>query len=176
MHCIVIGCLATVATPNDNSCRQDTLIRRPLQLTLQNDNARVGIGEEGERVAAEESERAADAEPGSSRFTVPGQENSNRYATYPGGNAAMRRYIRENRRYPEECREERLCGEAVIAITVMPDGCITSVTITESSGNRYMDREALRVVSGFPQWEPARDLDNAESKEHLIRIKFRPGR
>ncbi|MBE6298587.1 MAG: energy transducer TonB [Bacteroidales bacterium] len=176
LHCIILGCSVAVANPSDICCRQDTLAVRPLQLTLQNSNASIGGSEESGDVAGEESERTAVGGQQSSRLPVPGQENTNIYATFPGGNAALRRYIRENRRYPEECREERLCGEAVIAITVMPDGCITSVTIAESSGNRYMDKEALRIVAGFPQWEPARDMDNAESKEHLIRIKFRPGR
>lgn len=163
-------------TPNDNCCRPDTLAVKPLQLAQQNSNASIAGSEESGHTAGEESERNSGAGQQNSRLPVPGQENTNIYATYPGGNAALRRYIRENRHYPEECREERLCGEAVIAITVMPDGCITSVTIAESSGNRYMDKEALRIVAGFPQWEPARDMDNAESKEHLIRIKFRPGR
>ena len=97
-------------------------------------------------------------------------------ATYPGGQKALREFVRANTRYPAECKEQRLAGKAVVEVTILADGSQTGAKIHQSSGNAHMDAEALRVVSLMPQWEPARGVINA--KEHVthITVNFRPGR
>ena len=97
-------------------------------------------------------------------------------ATYPGGQKALREFVRANTRYPAECKEQRLAGKAVVEVTILADGSHTGAKILQSSGNAHMDAEALRVVSLMPQWEPARGVINA--KEHVthITVNFRPGR
>ena len=97
-------------------------------------------------------------------------------ATYPGGQKALREFVRANTRYPAECKEQRLAGKAVVEVTILADGSQTGARIHQSSGNAHMDAEALRVVSLMPQWEPAKGVINA--KEHVthITVNFRPGR
>ena len=97
-------------------------------------------------------------------------------ATYPGGQKALREFVRANTRYPAECKEQRLAGKAVVEVTILADGSQRGAKIHQSSGNAHMDAEALRVVSLMPQWEPAKGVINA--KEHVthITVNFRPGR
>ena len=97
-------------------------------------------------------------------------------ATYPGGQKALREFVRANTRYPAECKEQRFAGKAVVEVTILADGSQTGAKIHQSSGNAHMDAEALRVVSLMPQWEPAKGVINA--KEHVthITVNFRPGR
>ena len=101
---------------------------------------------------------------------------TNSYATYPGGQKALREFVRANTRYPAECKEQRLAGKAVVEVTILADGSQTGARIHQSSGNAHMDAEALRVVSLMPKWEPAKGVINA--KEHVthITVNFRPGR
>lgn len=101
---------------------------------------------------------------------------TNSYATYPGGQKALREFVRANTRYPAECKEQRLAGKAVVEVTILADGSQTGARIHQSSGNAHMDAEALRVVSLMPKWDPAKGVINA--KEHVthITVNFRPGR
>ena len=101
---------------------------------------------------------------------------TNSYATYPGGQKALREFVRANTRYPAECKEQRLAGKAVVEVTILADGSQTGARIHQSSGNAHMDAEALRVVSLMPKWNPAKGVINA--KEHVthITVNFRPGR
>ena len=96
--------------------------------------------------------------------------------TYPGGNVAIREFVKRTQRYPQECKRERLRGRAEVCITVAPDGTPHSPKITKSSGNIYMDTEALRVAKLMPKWTPAAPGDSAKEVKHTIFLNFRPGR
>ena len=100
----------------------------------------------------------------------------NNIATYPGGTKAMREYVKNNTRYPAECRSERLIGRTIVAVKIMPDGSHTSASIHKSSGNSHMDTEALRVVNQMPTWTPANDKKNGKEHTAYITVSFRPGR
>ena len=100
----------------------------------------------------------------------------NNIATYPGGTKAMREYVKNNTRYPAECKSERLIGRTIVAVKIMPDGSHTSASIHKSSGNSHMDTEALRVVNQMPTWTPANDKKNGKEHTAYITVSFRPGR
>ena len=107
---------------------------------------------------------------------APMQNNSGEFASYPGGNAALRAFVKENLQYPEECKPSRITSKVVVTLTIMPDGTIYDATIDESSGNRYMDEEALRVAWLIPQWTPATDSEKSKPLSHKVQMRFRPGR
>ena len=96
--------------------------------------------------------------------------------TFPGGEKALRDFIRENKRYPEECKSKRLAGKVTVSITIAPDGTPTSMEITSGSGNEYMDAEAMRVAEQMPAWTPAKDCDNGKERIYNMTLTFRPGR
>ena len=98
------------------------------------------------------------------------------YPYYPGGNVAIREFIRKHQRYPEECKSERLTGRVEVTMTIDWDGTPHSPRITKSSGNEYMDAEALRVADMMPGWNPAEESDDPQGIEYTIFVNFRPGR
>lgn len=98
------------------------------------------------------------------------------YPSYPGGNVAIRDFVRKNQQYPQECKRERLKGRVEVIIAIAPDGTPHSATISKSSGNVYMDAEALRIAELMPKWNPAPESDAPQSLEHVIFVNFRPGR
>ncbi|MBO7239679.1 MAG: TonB family protein [Bacteroidaceae bacterium] len=98
------------------------------------------------------------------------------HPSYPGGNIAIRDFVRKNQKYPKECKGERLRGRVEVIISIAPDGTPHSATISKSSGNVYMDAEALRVADLMPKWNPAADSDDPQSIDHILFFNFRPGR
>ena len=98
------------------------------------------------------------------------------YPTFPGGNIAVREFVRKNQRYPEECKRERLTGRVEVLIGIAPDGTPHSATISKSSGNVHMDAEALRIADLMPKWTPAADSDDPQGIDYVIFVNFRPGR
>lgn len=102
--------------------------------------------------------------------------NTDDQPTYPGGEKALRDFIRENKSYPQECKAQRLTGKVTVSITIAPDGVPVNMEITSSSGNEFMDAEAIRVAELMPDWTPAKDIDNGKERIYNMTLTFRPGR
>lgn len=96
--------------------------------------------------------------------------------TYPGGERALREFIRSNRNYPQECKAQRLSGKVTVAITIAPNGIPVNMEIISSSGNEAMDAEAMRVAKLMPEWTPAKDIKNGRERIYDMKFTFRPGR
>ncbi len=50
-----------------------------------------------------------------------------------------------HKRYPDSARRRGATGVAKVRLTILADGSIESSELVESSGNRHLDREALRM-------------------------------
>ena len=98
------------------------------------------------------------------------------YPYYPGGNIAVREFVRKNQQYPPECKPERLRGRVEVMIAIAPDGTPHSATISKSSGNVHMDAEALRIAELMPKWQPAPESEDPQGIDYVIFVNFRPGR
>ena len=98
------------------------------------------------------------------------------YPYYPGGNIAIREFVRKNQQYPPECKRERLRGRVEVMIAIAPDGTPHSATISKSSGNVHMDAEALRIAELMPRWNAAPESEDPQGIDYVIFVNFRPGR
>jgi periplasmic protein TonB len=74
---------------------------------------------------------------------------------FPGGPAALQKYIVENTKYPQEAIEINLQGRVIVKFAVMSDGSVSRVEILRGI-NPLLDQEAARVVSTLPKWKPAK--------------------
>lgn len=93
--------------------------------------------------------------------------------SFVGGQAALAEYLGSNIIYPEISRENGSQGTAYVSFTVNADGSIQDVEILRSSGDIYLDKEALRVVGGMPKWNPGRQLDKPVRVKYVLPVKFR---
>lgn len=84
---------------------------------------------------------------------------------FPGGTAALNEYLKNNIRYPENCKRENIQGRVLVQFVVEADGKITSAQIVKSV-NFSLDAEALRVISSMPIWTPG------EQHGVAVRVKF----
>ena len=74
--------------------------------------------------------------------------------TFPGGEEALQKYIRENTRYPASAMEMGIEGIVTVGFIVNTDGTLTDIKIMKLI-DPDIEQEAVRVVSGMPAWIPA---------------------
>lgn len=93
-------------------------------------------------------------------------------AQFPGGEEALRKYLMQNVKYPEEAKSRNITGNVFVSFTVNTEGKIEKVRITRTSGNEALDTEAMRVVQSMPDWKPAVQHGEAVAVEYTIPIQF----
>ena len=64
-------------------------------------------------------------------------------------------YIKNAIRYPKKCREARIEGRTSVIFVVTSKGKVKDVKVRKSSGNKKLDKEALRVIRKMPRLTPA---------------------
>ncbi|MBQ7947129.1 MAG: energy transducer TonB [Bacteroidaceae bacterium] len=74
---------------------------------------------------------------------------------FPGGEEALFEYIKNAIRYPKKCREARIEGCTSVIFVVTSKGKVKDVKVRKSSGNKKLDKEALRVIRKMPRLTPA---------------------
>lgn len=77
-------------------------------------------------------------------------------AEFPGGPAALMRWLSQNVRYPEAAQQNDVQGRVVVKFVVEKDGSIGAATIAKGV-DKDLDREALRVVKKMPKWQPGKN-------------------
>jgi len=73
--------------------------------------------------------------------------------SFPGGDAARKKYLSRTIRYPSQAVDDGIQGTIYVSFIVKTDGKITKVKLLRGIGGGC-DEEALRVVSKMPQWKP----------------------
>lgn len=92
--------------------------------------------------------------------------------TFRGGDAnTFSRWISENINYPETAREVGLQGRVILQFTVMKDGSVGNVKLLRGV-DPLLDKEAMRVVSASPKWEPGRQRDRAVNVSYTFPVIF----
>ena len=93
---------------------------------------------------------------------------------YPGGNQAMRKFITDNLRYPDEALELAIEGEVHIKFSVSNEGTIEDVEILKGLGHGC-DEEAKRLIH-LLKYEPAHNRGAKVRSSLRTRINFKlPG-
>lgn len=65
---------------------------------------------------------------------------------YPGGMAALLKFLRDNLKYPEDAVKEGVEGRVVVQFVVRKDGTVSDIGVVRNASNS-LDAEAVRVVS-----------------------------
>ena len=92
---------------------------------------------------------------------------------FPGGTAALMKYFKDNIKYPRVSRDNNSQGKAFVRFTVNSDGSIQDVEVIKSSGDIYLDKEAIRVIEAMPKWKPGRQLGKAVRVKFVLPVNFR---
>lgn len=99
-------------------------------------------------------------------------ESVDRAPTFPGGDAAMMRFINSERQYPREAYAEGIHGRVVCGVVIAPDGAISNITVVRGVESS-LNAEAVRIISEMPKWE-AGELDGHKVPVYcIVTIPFR---
>ncbi len=90
---------------------------------------------------------------------------------FPGGEAALRRFIAEAIKYPVIAQENGIQGKVYVTFVVDKDGGISEAKIARGV-DPSLDKEALRVVNSLPKWKPGKQRGKPVRVSYTVPISF----
>lgn len=93
-------------------------------------------------------------------------------AEFPGGMAALMKWLSKNIRYPEAAQQNDIQGKVIVKFVVEKDGSIGAATILKGV-DKDLDREALRVVKKMPKWQPGKNNGVAVRSYFNLPVTFK---
>ena len=91
---------------------------------------------------------------------------------YPGGDAALMKYISENIKYPVIAQENGIQGRVICPFVVNKDGSIVDITVVRGV-DPSLDKEAIRVIKSMPTWKPGKQRGKPVRVKYTLPIVFR---
>ncbi|NDV63798.1 energy transducer TonB [Bacteroides sp. 224] len=91
---------------------------------------------------------------------------------FPGGDAALLAYMKNNMKYPSIPQEQGIQGRVIIQFIVDKDGTITDPTVVRGV-DPYLDKEAMRVIKGMPKWTPGMQRKVPVRVKYTLPVTFR---
>ena len=92
--------------------------------------------------------------------------------SFPGGEEAMFKFISKTYVYPPVPKENGVDGTVYVQFVVAKTGKIVNPFVV-GSVDSYLDAEALRLVSLFPDWIPGKQRGIAVSVTMVLPISFK---
>jgi protein TonB len=91
---------------------------------------------------------------------------------FPGGEAAMMKFIQKNIKYPDMEREADIQGRIIVSFIVNEDGSLSNIYVAKgvSSG---IDAEAIRVVKLLPRLKPGKQDGIPVRVQFMLPIDFK---
>lgn len=99
-------------------------------------------------------------------------ENADKMPEFKGGQEAMMNYLSSNLTYPESAKNNKIEGTVYIEFVVSSIGKITEAKVKKGVSSD-LDAEALRVVSGMPDWIPAEKDGKNVAAQMMLPINFK---
>lgn len=91
--------------------------------------------------------------------------------SFPGGMPAMMQWLSENINYPVLAVENGVQGRVIVQFVVEKDGSVTDVSIAKSV-EPSLDKEAIRVVSIMPRWNPGKQNGSPVRVKYTVPVMF----
>lgn len=92
--------------------------------------------------------------------------------SFPGGMEKLMKWLSRNLKYPASCQESCIQGRVIVQFVVNRDGSIVEPKILKSV-DPLLDKEAIRVVSAMPKWEPGMQRNKPVRVRFQLPITFR---
>ncbi|MCF6360108.1 MAG: energy transducer TonB [Cyclobacteriaceae bacterium] len=89
-----------------------------------------------------------------------------------GGINTFYKYINSNLRYPSQAQRMRIQGRVFVQFVIEKDGSISQVEVIRGIDSSC-NQEAIRVVSGAPDWQPGKQRGKPVRVKMVIPISFR---
>ncbi len=90
---------------------------------------------------------------------------------FPGGDAAIQKYIGDNVIYPEVAKENNIQGRVIVKFCVTPAGGVDQVSVLKGV-DPELDAEVVRVVKTLPKFKPGKQGGKPVPVWYTIPINF----
>jgi TonB family protein len=90
---------------------------------------------------------------------------------FPGGIENFYGYLKQNLRYPDKARDQKISGKVWINFVIEKDGSLTDIQIWRSLSPET-DAEAIRVMQNCPRWNPGMQNGRPVRVEYGLPITF----
>lgn len=91
---------------------------------------------------------------------------------FPGGEAALQKYIASHVQYPEIARENGLQGKVYVQFVINKRGEVENAIIARGI-DAVLDKEALRVIQNLPNWKPGVQRGKPVRVSYTVPINFK---
>jgi len=91
---------------------------------------------------------------------------------FPGGDAALFKYLGENIKYPVKAQEKGIQGRVICQFVINKKGEITNVEVIRAV-DPNLDAEAIRVINAMPLWEPGTQKGEKVNVKYVLPINFK---
>lgn len=164
----------TTSSANRNESRQSSVQstipeerRRPVQTSAPVNRNRGNSSEESiEELIIIEDDKDEDPDE-QTIFT-----EVDRLPEFPGGQAALIKYLNTNIKYPTIAAESGVQGRVIVQFVVNKDGSIVDAVVSRGV-DPYLDKEALRVVNSMPKWKPGTLKSKPVRCRYTLPVMFR---
>ena len=92
--------------------------------------------------------------------------------TFPGGDAALMKYLSSHIQYPTMAAENNVQGKVVVQFVVTKTGKVGEVKVVRSK-DRDLDAEAVRVCRSLPDFIPGRQNGQPVSVWYTLPVTFK---
>ncbi len=90
---------------------------------------------------------------------------------FPGGDLALLKFISDNTKYPPDAKAKGIQGRVIVRLCIGVDGSLSNLTVLKSV-DPELDKEALRVVSSLPAFQPGKQGGKPVPVWYMIPITF----
>ena len=90
--------------------------------------------------------------------------------SFPGGQAALMKYIEENMRCPDP--ESDASGRVIVQFVIGKDGTVKDPKVVRGI-TPALDEEALRLVRNMPKWKPGKQMGEAVEVRYTLPVTFK---
>ena len=90
--------------------------------------------------------------------------------SFPGGQAALMKYIEENMRCPDP--ESDASGRVIVQFVLGKDGTVKDPKVVRGI-TPALDGEALRLVRNMPKWKPGKQMGEAVEVRYTLPVTFK---
>jgi len=91
---------------------------------------------------------------------------------FPGGKAAMQRYISDHMNYPFDALKHNIQGKVNVEFVVDKDGTLTEIKTMGKKLGYGLEEQAIKIFQGMPKWVPGRQDGIAVPVYMMIPILF----
>jgi len=91
---------------------------------------------------------------------------------FPGGEAGIMKFLRQNIIYPKQAADNNVQGRVVVQFVVQADGSIGEVKVVRSI-DQELDNEAVRVIKTLPRFTPGREGGKPVDVWYTLPVQFK---